>query len=86
MKRELTILLLVIPVALLAGAWTAGSLLLPSSDAAWMLRVVHGVSAVSLGLFHFFSNMTETGGLLLLGTGLVLTAWLLHRRSSRRGA
>jgi len=83
MKRKFKILFLVIPVVLVAGAWTAGSLFLTNGDTAWMLRVVHVVSAVSLGLMHFFSNMTETGGLLLLGTGLVLTAWVLHRRSGR---
>jgi len=86
MKRGLTILLLVIPVVLLAGAWTAGSMFLPNGDSAWMLRVVHLISAVSVGFLHFISNMTETAGLLFLGTGLVLTAWLLHRRSSKRDA
>jgi len=84
MKFVHTLLMLLLPAGLVAGVWTGAQN--HTSEAPAMLVVAHKAAALSLSLLDALEHITEPVGLLLLGTCLVLMAWLLHRLRRRTGA
>ena len=84
MKFVHTLLMLVLPAGLVAGVWTGAQNY--TSEAPDVLLLAHKAAALSLSVLDALEHITEPGGLLLLGTCLVLMAWLLHRLRRRTGA
>lgn len=84
MKLAYTLLMLLLPAGLVAGVWTGAQN--HTGESFTLSLVIHKVATVSLSLVNALEHITEPGGLLLLGTCLVLMAWLLHRLRRRTGA
>lgn len=83
MKLISTLLIALLPAGLVAGVWTGAQY---HAGEPFTLLIFHKVATVSLSLLNALEHITEPAGLLLLGTGLVLMAWLLHRLRGRTGA
>ena len=84
MKLVYTLSILLLPAGLVAGVWTGAQNYTGEAPAA--LLVFHKAATLSLSVLDALEHITEPGGLLLLGTCLVLMAWLLHRLRRRTGA
>lgn len=84
MKLVYTLFLVLLPAGMVAGVWTGAQN--HAGESFTLSLVVHKVAAISLSLLNALEDITEPGGLLLLGTCLVLMAWLLHRLRRRTGA
>jgi len=84
MKLVYTLSILLLPAGLVAGVWTGAQNYAGEAPAA--LLVLHKAATLSLSVLDALEHITEPGGLLLLGTCLVLMAWLLHRLRGRTGA
>jgi hypothetical protein len=84
MKFLYTLLMLLLPAGLVAGVWTGAQN--HAGEPLTLSLVVHNIAAICLSLLNALEHITEPAGLLLLGTCLVLMAWLLHRLRRRTGA
>jgi hypothetical protein len=84
MKLVYTLLILLLPAGLVAGVWTGAQNHM--GEPFTLVLIVHKVATISLTLLNALEHITEPVGLLLLGTGLVLMAWFLHRLRRRTGA
>ena len=84
MKLVYTLSILLLPAGLVAGVWTGAQN--HAGEATAALLVLHKAATLSLSVLDALEHITEPGGLLLLGTCLVLMAWLLHRLRGRTGA
>lgn len=84
MKFVNALLMLLLPAGLVAGVWTGAQN--HTAEAPALLLIAHKAATLSLSVLDALEHITEPGGLLLLGTCLVLMAWLLHRLRRRTGA
>jgi len=76
MKRQLIVLLLALPLALIAGAWSEVSRGHGDSAATFTTQAW----ATVVGFYHSLASLPESGTLLVLGACCFMLAWLLYRR------
>jgi hypothetical protein len=84
MKRGLIIFILLLPACLVAGAWT-GVTSSQAGNTGTIFIITGFASPISAAVVRLASQITDSAGLMLLGSCLVLAAWIF-RKSGNPGA